>query len=566
MDVLALAVLSLLAIAAATAIGSRLGIAAPLLLTVGGIIVSLVPFVSAVAVEPEWILAGVLPPLLYSAAVSMPTMEFRRDFNAISGLSVVLVVISSVVLGLLFNWLIPGLGLAGGIALGAIISPTDAVAISIVKRLGVSPRAVAVLEGESLLNDASALVILRSALAGMAAAVSLWSVFGNFLYAVAVAVLIGWLVGEVNLRVRARVVDSTVNTVISFTVPFIAALPAEHLGASGLVAAVVAGLVTGRSAPHYLSPRHRLSDSQNWRTVELVLEGAVFLIMGLELQSIIEDVNADRMGVGVAFGVAALALLATVLIRSAYVAPLLAGLKASSQRSAALKPTIVTMQNRFNALPKDVQNQSDEIVRARRRVSPQQVERFQTRLRRQIADIDYFLAEPLGWREGVVVVWSGMRGVVTLAAAQTLPETMPSRSLLILVAFLVAVVSLLLQGGTLPWLIRMLKPASEDMHAANEERAQLMHLLDQTALQTLEDAGVGEKVQRLRERLLQEDKHLETEMHKLKDLRLRVIKAQREVLLDARDNGEYSAAMLSAVLDNLDADQISLEMKGRPPE
>ena len=154
MDILAWAVLGLLAIAAATSIGTWLGIAAPLLLTILGIAVSLMSFVPSVAIEPEWILAGVLPPLLYSAAVSMPTMEFRRDFTAISGLSVVLVVISSVVLGLLFAWLIPGLGTAGGIALGAIISPTAAVGISIMKRLGVSPRTVAVLEGESLLKDA----------------------------------------------------------------------------------------------------------------------------------------------------------------------------------------------------------------------------------------------------------------------------------------------------------------------------------------------------------------------------------------------------------------------------
>ena len=122
------------------------------------------------------------------------------------------------------------------------------------KHLGVSPRAVSILEGESLLNDATALVILRAGIAGAAASVSLWTVFGQFVYAVVVAVVIGFLVGRINLRVRARVKDSAVNTVLSFTVPFLASIPAEELGASGLVAAVVAGLVTGRGAARLLSP------------------------------------------------------------------------------------------------------------------------------------------------------------------------------------------------------------------------------------------------------------------------------------------------------------------------
>lgn len=566
MDMIAWAVLSLLGIAAATAIGARLGIAAPLLLTVAGILVSVLPFVAAVQIQPEWILAGVLPPLLYSAAVSMPTMEFRRDFTAISGLSIVLVVISAVVLGFLFAWLIPGLGLAGGIALGAILSPTDAVVLSMVKRLGVPARAVALLEGEGLLNDASALVMLRSALAGMAAAVSLWSVFGDFLYAVVVAVTIGWIVGEINLRIRARVEDSTVNTVISFAVPFVAAIPAEHLGASGLVAAVVAGMVTGRSAARFLSPRHRLSDAQNWRTVELVLEGGVFLVMGLELRSILQEVAAAHLGISSAIGIAALALVATVLIRALYVGPLLGLLKAQAKRSEQLKPRIASLQERFNATKTSVQPAPEAARRRRRQFSTEEIERFQTRLRRQIADIDYFLAEPLGWREGVIVIWAGLRGVVTLAAAQTLPATMPGRALLILIAFLVAVVSLLLQGSTLPWLVRILKLGKADPNASDEERKQLMQLLDQAAIKALEAGGLGEEVQRFRERLAQEGIDTKSKMDKYKRMRLQIIEAQRNVLLDARDDGAFSAALLSVVLENLDADQISLELKGHPVE
>ncbi len=563
MDLLEFAVLGLLGIAAATAIGPRLGIAAPLLLTIAGIAASLLHIVPAVEIEPEWILAGVLPPLLYSAAVSMPTMEFRRDFRAISGLSIVLVVLSSGALGLLFSWLIPEIGLAGGIALGAIISPTDAVAISIVKRLGVSARVVALLEGESLLNDATALVLLRSAIAGMAASVSVWGVVGDFLYAVAVAVTIGVVIGALNLRIRARVEDPTVNTVISFTVPFLAAIPAEHLGASGLVAAVAAGLVTGKGAPRFLSPRHRLSDNQNWHTIEMVLEGAVFLIMGLELTSIIEAVQEDHGGIELALGIALLAMLTTVLLRAAYVTPLLAGLQAQSRRSVAVKAAISSIQDRFKASTIDASNQSKEESDFRRKLLSRSSERFRTRLRRMLADIDYFLAKPLGWREGAIVVWAGMRGVVTLAAAQTLPATMPNRSLLILIAFCVAVGSLLLQGGTLPWLIRVLKPAGIDHKALEEEHAQLKRLLNSAAAETLDESEPNEMVHRFREYLAHGNQELSDQLQTLGQLRLAVLDAQRKALLDVRDYGEFSAEALSVALENLDADQISLELKSR---
>ena len=336
MGLLIVAVMGLLVISAAATLGPRLGFAAPLLLVVVGIGASLLPFVPEVHIEPEWILSGVLPPLLYSAAVSMPSMNFRREFTAISGLSFVLVVLSSLVVGVVFAWLVPGLGLAWGIALGAIVSPTDAVATSIVKRAGAPTRVVTILEGESLLNDATALVILRAAIAAGAAAVSvsLWGVLGSFVYSIVVAGIIGFAVGHLNLLVRARVGEASVNTAISFTVPFLAAIPAEELGASGLVAAVVAGLATGHHAPQFLSPQHRLSDSQNWRTVELILEGAVFLTMGLELSAIIGDVGTDSKSIGVAVGLAAVALLLTILVRAAYVAPLLAGLKSRASRES----------------------------------------------------------------------------------------------------------------------------------------------------------------------------------------------------------------------------------------
>ncbi|WP_341829413.1 cation:proton antiporter [Rothia kristinae] len=195
-------VLLFVIIAAADVLGPRLGLAAPLLLVLVGVGLSLIPATHGVEVEPEIILQGILPLLLYAAAVSMPTMSFRRDFGAISGLSVVLVIITSLLLGLLFQWLIPDLGFAWGVALGAIVSPTDAVATSIIKGGPVPRRVVVLLEGEGLLNDATALVMLRTAIVASAAGFSFWGVVGSLAYSVTLAAVVGSVVGVANLALH----------------------------------------------------------------------------------------------------------------------------------------------------------------------------------------------------------------------------------------------------------------------------------------------------------------------------------------------------------------------------
>ncbi|MCD2186565.1 cation:proton antiporter [Actinomycetospora soli] len=536
-----------LVIAVAAVLGPRLGIAAPLLLVVVGVGASFLPLFAAVEIEPEWILEGVLPPLLYSSAVSMPAMNFRREFAAISGLSVVLVVGSSLVLGLFFALVVPGLGFAWGVALGAIVSPTDAVATSIVRRTPTSARVVAMLEGESLLNDATALVILRTAIVATAAAFSFWGALGTFAYSVAVAVVVGALVGRLALLARRRITDPTVSTVISFAVPFLASVPAELLEASGLVAAVVAGLVTGVRAPRDLSSRNRLSDSQNWRTVELVLEGAVFLTMGLQIRSIVESVERDHAGVGTAVLIAVGALVLTVLVRAAYVAPLLRALAARARQHVSLQGRLTRMQDRMGT----PEGKAELAARSRRRLSENQLERFALRITRGLATIRYFLREPLGWREGAVVVWAGMRGAVTVAAAQTLPETAPQRSVLVLVAFTVATLSLLVQGGTTGPLVRRLaRPVDPAVVQAREaDRAELVALLRRTAEavpapHVPDDGSAPAAVAH----------------------RLAVLAAQRDALLTARDDGTVDADVLQEALANLDASEIAIELRGRLAE
>ncbi|MFS0886524.1 cation:proton antiporter [Aeromicrobium sp. 179-A 4D2 NHS] len=542
METILVAVLGVVVIAAASVLAPRLGTASPLVLLATGLVVSLLPFTPEYEIDPEIILAVLLPPLLYSAAVNMPAMDFRRDFRAISGLSVLLVVISSLVLGGVFVLLIEGLEYPLAVALGAIVSPTDAVATSIVKRLGVSPRVVTVLEGESLLNDATALVLLRSAVAATAAGVSLGGVLGAFAWAVVGAVAIGWLVGAVVLRVRGRIADPAVSTALSFTVPFLAFLPAEHLEASGLVAAVTAGLVTGHGQVHHLGPRQRMSDHQNWRTLELLLEGVVFLVMGLQVSALVDDVRDEHDGPALALAYAVVALAVAMAIRAVYVAVIVLAEKRRQRRTPELRSTLDAWSARVA---------ETEHPRA---------ERLRSRLRRVTADVDFYDASRFGRREGLVLVWAGLRGAVTLAAAQTLPTDTEHRSLLILVAFFVALLSLVVQGGTLGRLVRVLGLGGVPATDAHEwER--LDARMREVSAEVLAGADLPEQWRAAAARVMEHAEQDQFDLAPVQELRRDIIEAQREALLRERADGTFGSAALTRMLDQLDADEIGLELR-----
>jgi NhaP-type Na+/H+ or K+/H+ antiporter len=577
MDVMLVAVVAVAVIIAVTALAPKAGVAAPLILVLIGVGVSFLPAVPALEVEPEIILAGVLPALLYAAAASFPAMDFRRDFGAISGLSVLLVVVSAVGLGFVFAWMIPSLDLAAGIALGAIVSPTDAVATSIIKRLGAPARVVTVLDGEGLLNDATSLVLLRSAVAATAASVSFWSVVGDFAWAVAGAVASGAVVGTVGLRVRRRLPQPALSTAVSFVVPFAAYWPAEAVGASGIVASVTAGLVTGTLSPHYLTPQVRSAEKVNWRTVEGLLEGALFLVMGLQFFALVTDVQAVHGSLGLALGVAVVGAVGVVVIRAAFVLPLLRLLAHRTRRSKDRRDVYLTMQDRLDAtLDRQVRGHPRSEERQQRMLT--RIDQFRRRLTRRVADIDYLAAAPLGPKEGVVLVWAGMRGVVTLAAAQTLPADFPQRSLLVLIAFGVAVGTLLVQGGTLPWVVRRLGLAGVESPVAADHAAGLRAVVHDAAADLLDGAGprradggsyapeVLDRARRAtakRESELDEDAARSAELAgQVVELRVRIIEAQREALLRARADGTFDSALLSGMLDQLDADQIAVELRG----
>lgn len=581
MELLPHLIVGVVVIAASTVLARRLSIAGPLVLVAIGLVASL--FLPPFTVDPEFILAGVLPPLLFAAAVRLPAVEFRRDARPIAGLAVLLVVASSLVLGAFFFWMIPELDFALAVALGAILSPTDAVATSIVKKLGISPRVVTMLEGESLLNDATALVLLRSAVAAVAAGFSFWGTVGTFALGVVVAIVIGVAIGLLALRVRRWLANSAASTAIGFVVPFAAYVPTEHFGGSGLVAAVVAGITVGQGAVRWFTAEERISDQLNWRTIEFLLEGAVFLVMGLELRDLVTANIEEHNGVGVALGLAVAALGIVLVVRAAYVAGLVA-LQGRRTRNDARRERLEAINDRLDTFdPAAVPVRAQRMRRGWRRrtaerlaQNPAAVERrvegMRDRIRRSLRDLDYYQSSPLGWKHGTIIVWAGMRGVVTLAAAQTLPQETPQRELLILTAFLVALISLLLQGLTLPAVIRLLRiPPATQTTDAGAETARLRDELREAALERLKSPGlIGPDGKPFDPELLagvgarmteppREDGDLTASS--LRDLRLVLIDAMRQRLADLSREGTYASETLRHALAELDADQMSLEIR-----
>lgn len=561
MDVLTAFVVGVVVIAVTSMLSRWLGIAGPLLLVAFGLVASM--FLPAISVDPEIILVGVLPPLLYAAAVRLPAIEFRRDFLPISGLAVLLVVVSALLLGWFFTLMIPGLGFAMAVALGAILSPTDAVATSIIKKLGISPRVVTMLEGESLLNDATSLVLLRSAVVAAAAGFSFWGTVGSFAWGVLAAVIVGAIVGYLALRLRQLVRVAAGSTALGLVVPFAAYLPTEHLGGSGLVAAVVAGIVMGQGAARRLTPEQRVSDELNWRTIETVLEGGVFLIMGLELRSLV-SVNIDHHGgVGAAAVLAASALGIVLVVRGVYVGGLVG---VQSMRARASHRTRLTEAGaRIEAFDPASTRDPERASRSR--------DRLGRRVSRALRDLDYYQASPLGWKQGTIIVWAGMRGVVTLAAAQTLPLNTVARELLILTAFFVAVGSLLIQGLTIPWLIRVLRvPSDGTATGGPAERRRLDGELRAAALDRVNTPGLAapdgtafapETIRRAAARLPgpAKDGDPSAATRELVELRLIVLEAMRERLISLSHGGTYSSATLRRALQWLDAEQLSLQLR-----
>lgn len=579
-----IAVAALVAVVAVSILAGRIGIATPLILVVLGIGLGYLPGVPLIRLDPEIILVAVLPPLLYSAAVNVPVLDLRRNIGPIAGLSVVLVIVSALVIGVLLHLLVPAIPLAAGVALGAVVSPTDAVAAtSIGKRLGLPPRLVTILEGESLVNDATSLVLLRTALAAIAGSFVFWEALGTFAFAVVVAIVVGLLVGFVTVWVRSKLDNPVYDTAISFAVPFLAFVPTEYLGASGVLAVVVTGLYSGHHSARKFSATARINERLNWHTVQFMLENGVFLMMGLELHALVEDVGRSSLTL-VHTGLIALGIVVVLIVlRVGFMVPMIWSLRRSLPRYEARAAGMQRLVERVDAIP-DAQ-------------MPDPESRFGLRLRRMrrladrtAADLQHAKDQGLDRRGGLILGWSGMRGVVTLAAAQSISSDVPFRSQLVVIAFIVAVTTLLLHGLTLPPLIRKLNPSGPSRDDRKQELVSLYQdLLDEG------NAALDGLLEREHERAEHDPEHREPSesvVHHVRTsareslaplafslprndsaaeksraeeaannyLRLArlVLDAQRAALLEERAIGQYSSQALRAAEAALDAHELRL--------
>jgi CPA1 family monovalent cation:H+ antiporter len=575
MDYALVAIAGIVAIVAAAAWGPKLGVAAPLILVVLGVGYSLIPGVPEIDVEPDLILQGVLPPLLYAAAITVPLVDFRRNFFTIGVLSVVLVVASALVTGFVLYMILPDLNLAAAIALGAVISPPDVVAAtSIAKRIGLPARLVSILEGEGLVNDATALVLLRTAIAATAATASgadviAWNAIGEFFYAVFVAIAIGIVVGIAAVWVRKRLNNPMLDTAISFAVPFIAYIPAEELHGSGVISVVAAGLYCGHQSAKAFTAQSRISERFNWRTVQFVLENGVFLLMGAQISTIISDIDSNQLPIhdAVLLGLLMTALL--IVIRYAFVWPLIFVMRAQEQRFDEQETMLTRGLERMQAMV----GLGSERFERRRALTERRIDRRRN-------DIAQLRSEGLGWRGGVVLGWAGMRGVVTLAAAQSLPRSTPYYEQLVLIAFVVAVTTLLVQGGTLPFVIRATGIRGSDRVADRRELASLLEVMSITGLALLDREEVtidGEQVapevvERVRQDALlavesaweradhaDEESLRQAPHQQYRLLRREVLNAERDVLLEARARGAYPSRIVQRAQVLLDLEEARLE-------
>jgi len=576
MDIALIGVVAVITIVAAGVFSKKLGVAAPLLLIVIGIGFSYL-YGDPITIPHELILAGFLPPILYAAAINVPVVDFRRNFSSISALSVLLVLVTAFGTGFLLYAIFPELSFAAAVAIGAVISPTDAVAATALgKKLGLPPRLVLILEGESLVNDATALVLLRSAVAAAAATAELspWEIAGDFVFAVSLALVIGLAIGWVTVWIRTKIHDPMIDSVLSLAVPFIAYIPAEHFHASGVLAVVAAGLYSGHQSAKHFSAQSRISEKLNWRTVQFVLENGVFLLMGAQILTLVDDVRTD----GATVHAIMLGLLMTgvlVVVRFLFIVPLLLDLRRRHDLA-------VRQQSRFAAGIQRLRAMTDASLRSERRA-----DRAQKLLDRRKVDLQQLRSEGLGWRGGVVLGWSGMRGVVTLAAAQSLPLEVPYRSQLVLLAFVVAVTTLLVQGGTLPLLIRLTGIRGTDRVADRRELATLLEELGTAGLEALEkpefELSTGAEIdpaviERVRSDTLlgaesaweraengTDDRGIAQSPHQqYRALRREVLQAERAALLDARASGTYPSRILSRAQAMLDLEETRLEQIDNP--
>ena len=506
------------AVLAGSTIAERLGFPAPLGLIVLGVVASYLPGVPTVHLTADFVLLGLLPPLLYSAAIQSSLVDFNANRRVILLLSVGLVVFTTAGVAVLVHALLPGIDWWAAFAIGAVVAPPDAVAATTIgRRIGLPRRIVTILEGESLLNDATALVALRTAVAAGLGTLSMGRVGLDFFVASIGGAAIGFAVFYVVARLRRHVQDPILDTAISFVVPFATYILSEELNSSGVVSVVVAGLLLGHKAPVIQTAQSRIAERINWRTIAYVLENTVFMLIGLQARWIIQDVRGSTLTTGRIVTVCALTLVAVIVFRMVWVFFARYFLIRPSRDPETGKPPPPTFT---------------------------------------------FL---LGW--------AGMRGVVTLAAAFVIPVDAQYREVLLLIAFTVVAGTLFIQGLSLPWLARRLKVPSPDPLEDALARATVLQQASKAGfkkLRELEYDDPHDVFDLLKQRIEQRnfaaweqlgtvaDQEAPSELYAR--VRLEMIRAERARVLEIRGSGTVASEVISDVLSMLDVEESMLDL------
>jgi CPA1 family monovalent cation:H+ antiporter len=507
-------------------VADRLELPYPILLVLGGLGIGFVPGVPGFELNPDVVLLIVLPPLLYSAAFFSSLRELRTNLRSISLLAVGVVLATMGAVALVAHAIVPGMSWGAAFVLGAIVSPTDPVAASaIFQRLNAPRRVVTVVEGESLINDATALVAYRVAVvAVVSGSFSLLDAGGRFVLNVVVGAAIGLAVGWLVARLRKGIDNPPVEMAISIATAYFAYLPAEALGVSGVIAAATVGVYLGWLAPQLISPSTRLQVFGVWEVTVFFLNSFLFVVIGLQLPTILDGLSGRSPG---QLALYAAAVSAAVIVTRILCAPLVAWLP-----------------------------------------------RY---LFRRIRERDPYPP----WQQAALVAWSGMRGAVSLAAALALPLTtdagqpFPERNLIVFLTFAVIVSTLLLQGLTLPMLIRRLD-VHDDHEVRMESKARLKAA--KAALRRIEELREEEslreetadrmrgmyeyRTRRFRARFDggEDGEDYEARSEAYQRALREVLQAQRDTILELRDAGTISSETMHRIERDIDLEDSRLEI------
>ena len=528
------------------------------------LVVAGVPGIPEFEIDSHVILTLVLPPLLYSAALDVSLINFTRSRKHISRLGVGLVALTAGVVGLTAYWLVPDISLPAALLLGAIVAPPDAVsAAAIGRRLGLPRHVMTVLSGESLINDAASLTLFKVFLLIIGGtSLTVLDDLGIFVQAVVLGVLVGLVLGVVFHWIRMRVDDPVVETMLGLLVPFLAYVGAEELGGSGVLAVVAAGLWIGFNSPK-TGYAARLTERPVWSAIDLLLEGFVFALIGLQMKPIAEALADGGRGVWNSLAVALVILAVVILIRPLFIFGTYYVSRARTRRVADRRERVLERQARA-------------VARRGKAVARRGVP---TTLQPE---------PPMNWRELTVVSWTSMRGVVTLAAAAAVPVVtdsgvrVPGHDLIVFVAFFVTIGTLLLQGLTLPFVIRRLGVSDPDQERRDraEERA-LVRITMTEGMDYLEEhrEELSERYDpELIDRLMQgmqvriarqeddaraeaaEDRRLDERGMRFRgELRRKMLRHQRDILVRERDRGTIDEEVMREVLKGLDAEELALD-------